>query len=55
MNAAAKGRRLEHSVRSLFEREGFSVIRGAGSKGEFLGEKVNLIASKQGRTCFVAR
>lgn len=49
MNAAAKGRRFEHSIRSLFEREGFSFIRGAGSKGELWGQKVDLVATKQER------
>ena len=46
MNTAAKGRRFEHSIRDLFEREGFSVVRGAASKGEFLNEKIDLVASK---------
>ena len=35
MNTAAKGRAFEHEIRHLFEREGYSVIRGAASKGYF--------------------
>ena len=52
MNTARKGRALEHSVRKLFEAEGYSVIRGAGSKGNFDTPegvvKADLIASKRG-------
>ena len=33
MNTAAKGRRLEHEVRKIFEAAGYSGFRGAGSKG----------------------
>ena len=47
MSTATKGRRFEHEVRKLFEDAGYSVIRGAGSKGEFLSEKVDLVASKE--------
>ncbi len=35
MNTAAKGRRLEHRSRALLEREGYSVVRAAASKGAF--------------------
>lgn len=47
MNTAHKGRRFEHSIRQLFEDAGFSVIRGAGSKGELFGVKVDLVATKE--------
>lgn len=47
MSTATKGRAFEHEIRHLLEAAGFSVIRGAGSKGEFLGEKVDLVATKQ--------
>jgi Holliday junction resolvase len=46
MNSAAKGRRFEHEIRELFRQAGYSVIRGAGSKGEMLQEKVDLVATK---------
>lgn len=46
MSASSKGRRFEHEVRELFRQAGFSVIRGAASKGELLNEKVDLVASK---------
>jgi Holliday junction resolvase len=46
MSAAAKGRAFEHEVRNLFRKAGFSVVRGAGSKGEMLGQKVDLVATK---------
>lgn len=49
MSTASKGRAFEHEVRHLLEAAGFSVIRGAGSKGELLGEKVDLVASKMTR------
>ena len=45
-----KGRDLEYKVKSIFEEAGWSVIRGAGSKGEVDGFKVDLVASKRGRT-----
>lgn len=46
MTSAAKGRFFEHEVRALFRGAGYSVVRGAGSKGELLGEKVDLVATK---------
>lgn len=46
MSASSKGRRFEHEVRELFRQAGFSVIRGAASKGELFNEKVDLVASK---------
>ena len=52
MSTAAKGRAFEHEVRKLFEDAGYSVIRGAGSKGLFDTPegtvKADLIASKRG-------
>lgn len=46
MSKASKGRAFEHEIRHLFESAGFSVIRGAGSKGEMLNEKVDLVCTK---------
>jgi len=46
MSSATKGRRFEHEIRELFRQAGFSVIRGAGSKGEMLQQKVDLVATK---------
>lgn len=49
LSTASKGRAFEHQIRNLFREAGFSVIRGAASKGELLDEKVDLVASKQTR------
>jgi len=49
MSTASKGRAFEHQIRDLFRRAGFSVLRGAGSKGKFLGGCVDLVASKVAR------
>jgi len=46
MTTASKGRSFEHQIRKMFREHGFSVIRGAGSKGELLDEKVDLVATK---------
>lgn len=46
MNTAQKGARLEREIRQLFESHGWSVIRGAGSKGEVLAWKTDLLATK---------
>ena len=43
-----RGRALEYDVRGLFETAGWSVIRGAGSKGEVDGMKADLVATKRG-------
>ena len=52
MNTARKGSAFENEVRLIFEKAGFAVIRGAGSKGFFdspQGQiKPDLIASKAG-------
>jgi Holliday junction resolvase len=57
MSTATKGRRFEHEVQELFRQAGFSVIRGTGSKGEMLEQKVDLVATKRTRqnrfTCFL--
>lgn len=63
MNTASRGRALEHEVRELFRQAGWSVIRGAGSKGELDvdGEpmKVDLVCTKATRdlerTVFLVR
>lgn len=46
MNTAQKGANLERYIRQLLEADGWSVIRGAASKGEALGWKADLVASK---------
>lgn len=46
MNTAKKGANLERYIRQLLEADGWSVIRGAGSKGEALQWKADLVASK---------
>lgn len=46
MNTAQKGATLERYIRQLFEADGWSVIRGASSKGEALGWKADLVATK---------
>jgi len=43
----SRGRALEYDIRTLFERAGWSVIRGAGSKGEVDGMKADLVATKR--------
>ena len=53
MSAVTRGRAFEHEVRHLLEGAGFSVCRGAGSKGFFDSPegkvKVDLIASRTDR------
>jgi Holliday junction resolvase len=46
LNKAAKGRRFEYDIQHLLESVGYSVMRGASSKGDFFGEKVDLIATR---------
>jgi len=46
MNTAQKGAALEREIRQLLQGAGWSVIRGAASKGEFLNWKADLVASK---------
>lgn len=46
MNTAKKGATLERYIRHLLETDGWSVIRGASSKGEALGWKADLVATK---------
>lgn len=40
-------RRLEYAIKELFTKDGWSSIRGAGSKGEIDGYKVDLVFSKR--------
>lgn len=47
MNRARKGRAFEHQIINLLKSAGFSVTRGAASKGEWRGQKVDLIFSKE--------
>jgi Holliday junction resolvase len=53
MSTASRGRALEHEIRQLFRAAGYSVIRGAGSKGELDVDgqpmKVDLVCTKTGR------
>lgn len=49
MSDHGKGRNLEYEIRDLFKTAGYSVMRGAGSKGMMLEEKVDLICSKETR------
>ena len=44
---ANKGITLEREVINLFRDAGWDVIRGAGSKGEVLGIKTDLVATKK--------
>lgn len=44
-----KWKRWEYELRTLLVANGYSVTRGAGSKGDLLGEKVDLIVSKETR------
>jgi Holliday junction resolvase len=47
MNTARKGRKFEHEIINLLKGAGFSVIRGAGSKGMWRKQKVDLVFSKE--------
>ena len=53
LSTASKGRAFEHEVRAMLEAQGYSVTRGAGSKGYFDSPegkvKVDLIASRMDR------
>ena len=53
MSNATKGRAFEHEVRAMLEGAGYSITRGAGSKGYFDSPngkvKVDLIASRVDR------
>jgi Holliday junction resolvase len=50
VSSASRGRALEHEIRELLRGAGYSVIRGAGSKGELDLDggpvKVDLVATK---------
>lgn len=43
----SKGIRFERELKKLFEKNGYSVMRGAGSKGSVFNEKADLIATKR--------
>jgi Holliday junction resolvase len=56
MSRYTRGRSLEYEIAALFRSAGYSIIRGASSKGEFalglndrLAFKTDLIATKIGR------
>lgn len=42
-----KGITFERELKQLLEANGFSVIRGAGSKGQVFNEKADLVATKE--------
>jgi Holliday junction resolvase len=56
MSNYAKGANFEREIRKLFEQNGYSVIRGSGSKGHFDTPegvvKADLIASKSLRNTY---
>jgi len=43
----SKGIEFERELRNVLEAAGYSVMRGAGSKGEAFGMAVDLIATRQ--------
>lgn len=43
-----KGRNLEYEITNVLKKAGWSVMRGAGSKGEVDGYKCDIVASKRG-------
>lgn len=47
MTQYRQGVRLEYEVKALFEAAGWSVVRGAGSKGKWAEFKPDLIATKE--------
>lgn len=46
MTATSKGVTFERELRQLLEAHGYSVIRGAGSKGKVFGFPADLVATK---------
>lgn len=42
-----KGTRFERELKQLLEKNGYSVMRGAGSKGSVFNEKADLVATKE--------
>jgi len=46
MSNYSAGRTLEYEIKSLFESAGWDVMRGSSSKGDVLGMKADLVASK---------
>lgn len=46
MTTTSKGANFEREIKQVLEAAGYSVMRGAGSKGEFFDVKVDLIATK---------
>jgi Holliday junction resolvase len=46
MSNYSRGRSLEYEIRELLVSAGYSVVRGAGSKGEALGLPADLVATK---------
>lgn len=47
-STAQLGASLEREIKNLFEDNGWSVMRGAGSKGNVFNEKADLIATRSG-------
>jgi hypothetical protein len=50
VNTARKGPDFEREIKAPFESAGYSVIRGAGSKGDVFGMKADLVATKGDKT-----
>lgn len=46
MTAYARGAAFERELINLLEANGFSCMRGAGSKGKIFGEKTDIVATK---------
>lgn len=47
-STAQMGASLEREIKNLLEANGWSVMRGAGSKGNVFNEKADLIATRLG-------
>ena len=50
MSSYSRGIAVEREIKKLLEDNGWSVMRGAGSKGEVFSEKADLIATRVGRS-----
>ena len=46
MTRYRRGANFERELINLLEDNGYSCVRGAGSKGKIFGEKVDIVASK---------
>lgn len=50
MTNYSRGIAVEREIKNLLEANGWSCMRGAGSKGEVFNEKADLIATRVGRS-----